>query len=436
MAADHYFPGGDAVSVRRVSVHAQRRDGAFAVDVSLPSGIPVVDLMPAIVDLTGDGDPPGVDGTGWRLDRPGGTTLDESLSLHDNDVRDGELLVLSAARSDTMRPARCEPCRVVAAASPGRPERTPWLAPATCVLTTALAAIALAVTGMGDGHRGPNLVVAAAGTCAAVAVTIVRGGSIAPRVAAVLLGAATGGLAVPSGPSAANVFLAAAAALSVSLLIMRLSAHASSAMVATLVVSALIATVTVVAMPVGTAGALMATTSLGLLAASPRIAVLAAGLGPDHWADDLEDRATAGHTILTGLVAACSAGTAAGVALTAARYVGDPYAALAMTAAATTVLLLRARTYADPVRRISLVASGLTSAVGGLALTFDAYPGLVGWCCGALVAVGLAAEACPPAGDALSRLADRAEYVALAAVVPLACWAGGAYDLVTQVHLP
>jgi ESX secretion system protein EccD len=45
----------------------------------------------------------------------------------------------------------------------------------------------------------------------------------------------------------------------------------------------------------------------------------------------------------------------------------------------------------------------------------------------ALVVVGLAAVHRPRPAPVVSRVLDRLEYCALVAVVPVACWVGGAY---------
>ncbi|MET0455901.1 MAG: type VII secretion integral membrane protein EccD [Mycobacterium sp.] len=424
------------MSVRRVCVHVERRDGPVAIDVSLPAGLPVVDLIPAVVDLVDDYQSSS-EATAWRLGRPTGSALEESMSLEDNGVRDGDLLVLGPNHIAPPSPIRGEPCQAVADASTGGSERTRLLADAVGALATVLGAAALAGTGVSD-HPGPNLIVAAGGACAAIVAALARGHSVALGVAAVALGAATGYLAVPSGPSAANAFLAATAALSVALLLMRVTGRASSTLAAAIALSALLAVVTVAAMPTAVVGALLATASLGLLAFAPRITVLAAGLGPAHWASGVTDRADAAHAILSGLVAACAIGTASGVGAVAVAGLSGavtPLAALAFSAVTSAVLLLRARTYVDAGRRIALVAAGSATVAIAVTLVVVAQPRLSGWCCGMLVAVGLAVAVRPRIGAAVTRVVDRLEYVALAAVVPLACWVGGGYALVAQVHL-
>jgi hypothetical protein len=58
--------------------------------------------------------------------------------------------------------------------------------------------------------------------------------------------------------------------------------------------------------------------------------------------------------------------------------------------------------------------------------------------CYALVFVGLGflANAVYAPGPAVRRIADAAEYAALAAVIPLACWVGGLYAAARGWYAP
>ncbi len=409
----------------------------MAVDVALPSGAPVGDLLPAIVGLVDDRVRPGGAAHRWRLDRPAGGSLAESLSLIDNGVRDGELLILTTDRAPMLGPVRRAACHEVLQTRAPASHVGEFLPGMVCVLATVLSAAALAWTA-GSESATVNAIIAAVGATAAAAVTMATGYTTTSSLAVVSLACATGFLAVPSGPAAPNVFLAATAGASASLLMLRLSGRASPALTATTAFSLLAATVTLVAMPVAVVGAALSTAALALLALSPRLSVLAAGLGPDSWQGDLADRAVAGHALLSGLVAGCAAGAASGIVVV----VGTDHAGpMAIAGAATfsslvgTVLLLRARTYVDPIRQIVLCAAGLVSVIGCLYVALCTHREGVGPVAGALVVIGLYAVRRPRCGATVSRMINRLECVALAAVVPAACWVAGVYAVVGEFHL-
>lgn len=279
-----------------------------------------------------------------------------------------------------------------------------------------------------------NLVVAAIGTLAAAAATLTTPHPTAPGMATIVLAAATGFLAVPSGPDAANAFLAAAAAFAAALLVQRLTGRPIPALVGAATLSVLTAAVTVLTMPVTVVGTLLGTASLGLLALAPRMAILIARLGPEHWTDDMDVRACVGHATLTGLVAGCAVGGAAGAVLVAAAGSGS-VGAVAFPMLVGLALLLRSRTHAEPLRRILLTCSGLAGVTSAAATVALAHPGHAGWVGGGLVAVALLTGRRPRIGAWVSRMADRLEYAVLAAVVPVALWVGGAYALIGGVRL-
>src|SRR5690606_16694041 len=112
--------GGGHVSdsVRRVSVQIDTLvdmligtdRGGTGIDVTLPPGVEVAELIPAIVDLAVGAD--GVDAgspTAWKLARVGGTVLDASRTLTENGIREGELLMLTGAASAPVTRAEAPP---------------------------------------------------------------------------------------------------------------------------------------------------------------------------------------------------------------------------------------------------------------------------------------------------------------------------------------
>jgi hypothetical protein len=393
-----------------------------SVDVALPSGAPVIEWLPDLVDL--------LDGHAgsayrWRLDHPISGTLEESLSLADNGIRNGDLLVLSQESAPRMGGSAPEPCREVITARPPTTRVGGFPPGAACVLLTACASLALAATA-GTGSAVASVIVAAVGALAAAALTVASGYPPATGLGAVGLAAATGFVAVPSPPTTPNGFLAATAALCASLLLWRLSGRDSATLVAAAAFSLPVVVATVVPMPGSAAGATLTITSLILLAVAPRIALATAS-----------GCAGASHGILDGLVAGTALGSGAGTVVVAvADHPAGPYSAIAFAAVTGTALALVARTHVDPVRRIALGSAGLAAILGGLWLVCDTHPQTVPVVAGGLIVLGLAATRPPPIGETVGRLLDRLEYAALAAAIPVACWVAGTGALVGGFHLP
>jgi type VII secretion integral membrane protein EccD len=426
------------VSVSRVCIHADRNGDPVAVDVILPSEARVGELLPTIVEIV-DGRPaPDDTARRWRLHRPSGAILDHGLSLNGNGIRDGELLVLDADCVPRLGPVRRAACQQVATVRPTACHLGEFLPGAVCVVATLLAAAVLAWT-VGSEHALTNAIIAGVGAAVAAVAAVATGHPTASSITVVALAWAAGFLAVPSGPAAPNVFLASTAALSASLLMIRLSGRASPALATTATLSLLVAVVTPVAMPGSMAGAALTSASLVTLALAPRLSVLAAGLGPQHWHGAMTESATAGHAILGGLVGGCAAGTAVGAVVIAAvnnPAATNPAGAIVFIGLAAMVLLLRSRIYVDAERQITLIAGGFACSGAGLYLAATAHPVSDGAVACALVVIGLIAVRRPRCGTTVARLLDRLEYAALAAVVPVACWVGGVYAVVDGFHLP
>ena len=417
------------MSVCKVCVQTDRDGARVVVDLVLPSRTVLTELLPTIVELVDAPAPPEGTARRWRLQRACGTRVEESLSLTDNDVRDGELLILDSDATPVLGRMRQAAPQQVAGSPPADPRADGWLPDAVAVLATTLAALALASTAGSDASTTHAIVCAVAAAATAV-LAVVTGYPTTSCLGVVALAGATGFLVVPSGPAAPNVFLAAAAASSVALLMLRLSGRHSTAMIAAAALSSLIAAVTVTAMPPTVVGAALSTSAIALLALAPRLSMLAAGLGPERWHGDLVASAAAGHAVLSGLVtgSAVAAATGAVVAAVAGHAGAAPFAGLVGM-----VLLLRGRTHVDADRRIALAAAGLVAAVAGMWALLDVRPESLGPVACLLVAVGLVAVRRPSSAPLVSRLLDRLEYCALVAVVPVACWVGGAY---TALGLP
>jgi hypothetical protein len=168
-------------------------------------------------------------------------------------------------------------------------------------------------------------------------------------------------------------------------------------------------------------------------------------LSSDLHADDdpasQTPRAVTAHHTLTGLVIGSASGAALGAMLVALDCLHNartwPNDAV-FAAVVGLVLVLRARTHIGVRRRIALVVAGTAAMAAGLALVVASAPGQANWVCLLAAASGLSMLG-GVFGATVNPLARRAvdvlEYVAIATVVPLACWVGGLYGLIRGVSL-
>ena len=427
------------VSVRRISIQTELADGSGVgtFDVALCARTSVGELMPAVVALL-DAVPLDLGGHWWRLDRPVGTRLEESLSLTDNDVHDGDLLVLIPEHAPPLGvPARAA-ARTVATAdeSSALPDHAIGTAVFTCAAVAA--AVALALAG-GAGTTLGHLVVAAVGAVTASAVAVLRR-SAGLAGAGAALAAAAGLLAVPAGPTAHDVLLAAAAAFTSLIVVGRLTEAPSPTLTAMSTATGS-ATVAASCAVFGTAdpttvGAVLVIGSLSALAVAPRLAAWSAGLGPPGGAASsatVEARARRAHQTVTGVASGCATAVAAGAALVTfgcLRSDTAPAAGAAFLLATTVVVLMRVRTYVDAARRVALLASGLGCAAAVFAVLAAALPDRIGWLGAAALTAGLLALRRWDSTPGLRRAADVLDCVAVASLIPLACWATGVYTAV------
>jgi type VII secretion integral membrane protein EccD len=420
----------------RLSVHAEYGEASRTVDMALPSSLSVHALLPAVVNLAGLPDPDVGEPTRWHLGSLSGTPLDLSLTLAENDVRDGDLLVLTPQSPPPPRHRGWDPCRTVSVAS--APSSRGLVAEMACGWALVAGAVTLAWTGL-SADRVAHLVVAAvaAGVALALAISAPRP---TLRVAAVAVCAATGFLAVPAGPAAANAFLAAVAACSAAALLARWTDPWSTTLMATGAFSGVIALSIVVPMLVAVSGAtvgvIVTTVSLGVLAVSARLSAAWSGLAPRGDPVDVAGRAAHGHATLSGLVAGCALGAAAGSSLLLLAHLDDgrdPLRRAAFTAVVAVALLLRVRVHGSTPRRILLMSSGLVCGTAALAMVAGESAVMATWCAVAIMGAGLFAGRLD-LGSALGRGVDIVDYVALTAIIPLACWVGGVYAVARGWH--
>ncbi|CRZ16020.1 type VII secretion integral membrane protein EccD [Mycolicibacterium neworleansense] len=443
-------------SLRHVSIHfgtPHEPGRGVTVDLSLPTAVTVGELLPWIVDALGvaDGTP-----RRWQLAQLGGRRLDESVTLVQNDIRDGDLLVLDSSCEQPTPQRPLITALTVDSSDDGFPA---GLRVAACLWASALSLVALMWAGL--GRVGLDRVAATAALAVAVtgiAVTAPRLGlrpiTVATlNVVAVAYVAVAGFLVVPAGPAPANFFLAATAAGSLGAVLLRLSRDGSQLLLAIVTVAGLLAVATGVAVlwPLATPalGAVASALGVGLLPLTPRLSIALAGLTPpipaypdaeetlEDNGFDVEGRALAGHRNLVSLIAGCSATAALGtavLALTALQQV--TVIEVAFAAAVGVALLLRSRSYGSVYCRTVPAICGFLSLTAAFVLVVAWLPAHGSWT--GILAVGAGIAVVWPVtiqSPVAARLADALEYAALTAVVPLACWLAGAFDLIRDLGL-
>jgi type VII secretion integral membrane protein EccD len=428
------------MAICRVSIQTDRGDAARTVDVAVCAQIPIEALLPALNDATQlwprDDHP-----RQWRLDRPVGGTLDGTLSLQDNGVHDGDVLILTSDQISIPQRRGWDPARVIAASdTPQRDDAR--LREALATAAVLIIAVALAWSAIGGRTIG-HLVVATCGTFV-VCLVALSGRHQWLSVAGAALAGAAGLLAVPSGPAAPNVFLASTAAFATSVVMTRLSGRLTEQLTALAMLAAVGSVVSAVAvfvaLPGATLGVILTMGALGLLAFAPRIAIALSGLRPrpDHAAAVDTARSQLGHVALTGVVVGASVTVVIGlVQVTVGCLHADVAvpAVLAFVCVVGVVTLTRARTYVDAARRLALCCTGLLSATSALVVVVAVAPQSSYWMVAVMGALAVCALRLRAPSAVAKRVVDLIGYAAPAALVPLACWVVGGYAFARNLHL-
>lgn len=442
-------------AVCRVSVRASSM--SVAADLALPSGVELGEVLPCIVELVGER--PEADRC-WTLSRVDGSALDESMTLRENGVRDGDVLRLGTG--DRSSESFNDVCHYVVAAAESGDRGNGWprlLGAAAFVWSTGVAATAL----VWPAHSAASL---RAVIAAVLAVAATIGAIVASRLdteplptltlgtTAVVFGSLAGFLMVPGGPAPPNLFLAAAVCSAVSIVLLHGTSGGSTLYIAIAALSTMWAVAAaVVAMwpaPAATVGAVLAAVSLAMLGAAARITILLTGLAPrmpntsDSPTGDERvpssigvARAERGHRMLSGLLAGFSLSGASGAVLVATdQYDESALLYPAFTAVVSVVLILRIAQQVGVVRSTTVLLAGLVSATATFTLLAGTAPRYGPWLCLLTVIVGAGALLLVGTGvsSRLSPLARRSievvDYLALAAIVPLACWVGDLFGFV------
>jgi type VII secretion integral membrane protein EccD len=453
------LPASDP-GLRRVSVHA----GTTEVDLSLPAGVAVAVLIPSILDI--------VDGSGeleakrYQLSTPGAAALDASKTLAQNDIRDGDLLVLTqspppppAVRYDDVAEALSTALDAAPrrAAHPQATRITGAVATGCLSGTGALVLIRNTLEANVFGRSGAAAGVAASAgivalLCAAIAHRCYHDATagLALSVLGIAFAAVAGLLAVPGAPAVPNALLAAAAAAATSVLALRVvgcgvvTLTAVSCAATLVAVAALVGVLT--AAPLPALGSLAALACLGLTGLAARLSIALTGLSPRlapppelEPANGLADKAVRADNWLTALLAGCSSSAAAGAVVTALAGAARP-PSIAFGALTGALLLLRARSH-DGARRLVLVVGGTAVIAATLAAAGSAMPqrgaltaAVTAMLAAAAMYLGFVAPAIS-ASPVLRRGVEALECAALVAMAPLTCWICGLYGAVPGLSL-
>ena len=449
----------------RISVKPQWFDSA-TIDLALPARMALGELMPSILDLVG-GRPNSVHSgfaECYALTLLNGSVLEDSMTLEENGVRDGDLLLLTT-EVPVVGTDFADVSQYVAAAVPAERDYA-WSRRSGVIVWCWSAAIGATALGWPSNVSQS----ARAATAAIVAVTAAIAAIGAGRVdaqptltlsmgaTAAAFGAVAGFLTVPGGPAPPNFFLAAVVCSAIAIVLLHTTCGGSTLLIAIAALSTMVAVTAAVAtiwpMPATTLGAVLAAASLAALSVAAKMSVFLSGLSPHmpnagHLPDDeapvpavvAAPRAKQGHDTLTGLLAGFSLAAAVGVVLV----VADPQreaivSRVVFAAVVSTVLAFRACQQHGSARQASVGLAGLFSATAIFLPVVEA-PAYAAWSCLFAIALGAAALCLTHAalGARLSPLARRGldvvEYLVLAAVVPLACWIGGLFGLVRGLSL-
>jgi type VII secretion integral membrane protein EccD len=461
----------------RVSVLAPRG----RVDVALPADVPLAELVPMLLELLGEPGPQQRPAP-WRFTGATGGVLPAAATLDELGVLDGELLRIGPDAPPPPVPIFDDPVDALAADAGGGPsghEDRRFRAGAVLVLALAAAGCLAAVRGLPPDPGVPGSLVAIAVALAALgavaalarAAQLARDpaavdelpGSPAPHllaahtaaVTAVALAAAAGWAALPGPPHAAHLLLAAAAAGTTAAVAQAVVRVVAPVLVAAVVAAVLLGVGALLRLRFGMApGAIAAGAGALVLAVGPvlpRAALRLAGVprpvvpadaqelvAADHGPDllppaELAERADLARGYLAGLVGGGAVVAAAAVVPAAATgsWPGPTFAAVTVV-----VLGLRSRGFTDRAPARTLLAAAVAGALG-LAALVALHGGPVVRLLGALalmlaVAAGsvVAARPAPIASPVSRRAVDLLEGLLVAAAVPLALGAMGAYALV------
>ncbi|MFC4124773.1 type VII secretion integral membrane protein EccD [Nocardia rhizosphaerae] len=466
-----------APDLARVTILAKHTQ----VDMAIPVDVPVALVIPSVVDMVAqhsrsndfDNEGERYEPAEWVLARIGHPPFSNSLSLGEQNVRDGELLMLESASNTAPTPLFDDIMYNVAIAD--AEHYRSWTPRTARITGSVLAAITVLVGCFGLLAAPDALPFWVTGSLSLlVAILCVIAGTVLSRMygdtsAALVLGGCAlptaftaGMLLVPDHYGWAHLLLGATLLGATAVLAWRVTGvglalfiGAATASVFT-IPAAMVGLLT--ALPVKSIGAGVAACGLLGLALAPRVSMLLAKLPlppvpspgtpidpteddpDDHRAlptlDALRARSERARNYLAGLVAATTLVTVVGALLAVDAAADDPYwPGIALALICAVVLMFRSRTYAGAEQAVVLIAGGAAIVLimlGGVALEMRQPLVVFGAALAILVAalvLGLIVPnqtATPPMRKAVELL----EYGFVAAVLPLVFWVTELYSLV------
>jgi len=439
------------VSLARITVCGPRR----RLDLALPGHVPVAELLPELLRHNGDGlADDGERHGGWVLRRADGVPVSAGQALHQQGIRDGDVLHLVPGRTYWPEPEYDDVAEAIAAAA--RQQGRTWSAATTRGYALGAAGLWLGVGWLvlvGAGTATAERARAAALVGAAVLVVgVLAGRAWRDAAAGVVLGAGSLPYAFAAGLLAAGdggpVGLRpddwpTAAAMATGLLVLLGAAVTAGAAVAAggpvfvavatvagLGSMAAVAASTVTGASGAAAGLLVVVgCGVGLL---PRLAVRLGQVPTVVGTGDLVSRTVVrAERLLTGmLIGYAAVGVAASVVLVQVGGV----VGVVLVGVVGLAMSLRSRTFVSTRQRLPLLVAGTAATTLCVFGVLPAYlpvstPTLV--VAGGVVAVSTAAAGARYAGRSpspyLSRAADLLEITVLICVVPLAGAVFGLY---------
>ena len=436
----------------RLTVLVAGPNDAAEADLVLPTECPLGTMLPSIVEaVVGPASTPLP--VAWHASRLAGQSLDPSSTLQQSGIADGDVIVLSMAEVPAPQRIHGDTCAAVLAEADPRTAGWDRAGPGIGLVGCVAGAATLAWSGVATATPAALWVSVGLAIASAAAALADRSGGATARVsaalAAVAFAAAAGSLAVPRAPAPATVLLAASAALMTSTAMLR-TACRGSASLATVVTAAVgvtaISTVcTVASPPIEVLGSVLAVTAVAALSLAPKLVITVTKIGPAHRVDGIGPAAA--HDLLTNVVAGAAMVAVLGCAMVglgaATRREAPTSARVAAVLLAVDIgllLLLRRRVHADARRRAALGMAGVAALGAALGAAASTAPANAYWFSAATGAAGLVAISARPVRDianpVLRQSVQLTEYGVSAAVVPLAAWAGGLYDVVRHLGLP
>jgi type VII secretion integral membrane protein EccD len=421
-----------------ITIHSPNR----RVDLAVPDGVPVAELLAEILEHAGIGLPDaGERHGGWLLRRADGAPLTYDDPLVNQGVRDGTVLHLVPARDEWPEPGYDDLAEAIADGA--RQTGPAWSPAATRVTSLVGAAAAATLAFLGTLRLGSasvalliGLALVFLGTCTARLLK-------APLTGAVLAGlglpfAFAGGAFSTLGPPAGCLALLVASLLGVTGVASWHRIFTAGATVSLLAGAGLAADLATTR--TGATAALLAAVVVGL-AAVPLLAIRLGRLplpatgpaGVDGAVDREHVFAAVAHAdeLLTGLLAGCAV-TAAGASIVLART--DDVSARVLVAVAGLAFLVRARLFPAVRHRVPLLAAGVTGLGSAALAAGQALPVAVA---GTALAVVVALAGLRYAGRLpspyLTRGADLLDVLSVVAVVPLAGLVLGLFGLALRL---